>query len=136
MIKPIAKRTFKSFAGMLLAGAFTGFLIAIPGIVLGAALVSGNDAGGFGDLVGGIMGMVFGYPLGAVLGIWIYGRVFKYPGSIWLALAGAVMGVVLIFGLAEPLNLNADSNVLLLSYFTVTVVLASWGYHLKAGKNS
>lgn len=135
MVKPIETRNFKSFAGMVLAGAFSGFLIAIPGIVIGAALVSGNDAGGFGDLVGGILGMVLGYPLGAVLGIWLYGRIFKYPGSIWLALAGSIMGVVLIFGLAEPLNLNADSNLLLVSYFTLTVVLASWGYHLKPGNN-
>lgn len=136
MVKPIEKRTFKSFAGAVLAGAFTGFLMAVPGIILGAALISGNDAGGFGDLVGGIMGMVFGYPVGVVLGLWLYGRIFKYPGSIWLALAGSIMGVVLVFGLAEPLNLNLNTDVLLVSYFTLTAVLATWGYHLKVGKNN
>lgn len=135
MVKQIEKRSFKSFAGMMLAGAFIGFLLAVPGILVGAWALSGNDAGGFEELIGAIMGMVFGYPLGVVLGIWIYARIFKYPGSVWLALAGAVMGVVLIFGLAEPLNLNSNSDVLLVSYFTLTVILATWGYHLRPGKN-
>ncbi|ADJ26685.1 hypothetical protein Dehly_1397 [Dehalogenimonas lykanthroporepellens BL-DC-9] len=133
-IKPIETRTFKSFIGMVLAAGFTGFLVAIPGILIGAEALSGSNAGGFEGLIGAIMGMVIGYPLGGVLGIWIFRRVFRYPGSLWLALAGAVMGVVLIFGLAEPLNLNSNSDVLLGSYFILTVLLATWGYHLRPGR--
>lgn len=133
MIKPIETRTFKSFIGMMLAAGFTGFLVAIPGILIGAEALSSSDAGGFEDLIGAIMGMIIGYPLGGVLGIWVYSRVFRYSGSMWLALAGAVMGVVLVFGLAEPLNLNASSDFLLGSYFTLTVLLATWGFHLRLG---
>jgi hypothetical protein len=77
------------------------------------------------------MGMVLGYPLGVVLGIWVYSRVFRYPGSIWLGLLGAVGGIVLVFGLAEPLNLNVNSDVMLGSYFIFTALLATWGFHAK-----
>jgi hypothetical protein len=131
MTKPIEKRDFKSFFGMVLAGAFGGFLVAVPGILIGARLIAANSLGGFEDLVGAIMGMVIGYPLGVVLGILIYSRVFKYRGSIWLALLGVVAGVILVFGLAEPLNLNASSDLLLGSFFLLTSLLATWGFHLK-----
>ncbi len=68
MVKPIEARSFKSFFWMALAAAFGGFMVAIPGILIGAQLVAENSLGGFEDLVGAIMGMVVGFPLGAVLG--------------------------------------------------------------------
>ena len=131
MAKPIKTRSFKSFFWMALAAAFGGFMMAIPGILIGAQLIAANSLGGFEDLVGAIMGMVVGYPLGAVLGILVFSRVFKYRGSVWLAALGAVAGVFLVFGLAEPLNLNANSNLLLGSFFLLTALLATWGFHLK-----
>ena len=131
MVKPIETRSFKSFFWMTLAAAFGGFMVAIPGILIGERILEENSLGGFEDLVGAIMGMVVGYPLGAVLGILVYSRVFKYRGSVWLAGLGAAAGVLLVFGLAEPLNLNASSDLMLGSFFLLTPLLAAWGFHLK-----
>ena len=39
MVKQIEKRGFKSFAGMMLTGAFIGFLLAVPGILVGARVL-------------------------------------------------------------------------------------------------
>jgi hypothetical protein len=77
------------------------------------------------------MGMAVGYPLGVVLSTQVFSRVFKYRDSMRLAPLGAAMGVVLIFGLAEPSNLDTNASVLLSSYFLVTALLATWGFHLK-----
>ena len=131
MSKPIEKRSFKSVFGMMLAGAFGGFMTAIPGIFMGARIVADNSLGGFEDLVGGILGMIVGYTLGVVLGIAVYSRFYKYQGSVGLAAVGTVLGVVLTLGLAEPLNLNANSNLLFGSFFLLTTGLATWGFHLK-----
>jgi hypothetical protein len=131
MVKSLESRSFKTFLGMLLAAAFGGFLIAIPATLIGSQIFAENSLGGFEDLVGALMGMVVGYPLGVVLGILVYSRIFKYRGSMWRAALGAVAGVFLIFGLAEPLNLNVNADVLLSSYFLVTALLATWGFHLK-----
>jgi hypothetical protein len=133
MIKPLESRSLKTFFGMVLAAAFGGFLIAIPATLIGSLIFAENSLGGFEDLVGALMGMVVGYPLGVVFGILIYSRVFKYRGSIWLAALGAAAGVFLILGLAEPLNLNVNGDVLLSSYFLMTALLATWGFHLKKG---
>ena len=131
MVKPINRRSFGSFFGTVMAGAFGGFLVAIPATLIGAQVLAGNSLGGFEDLVGAIMGMLLGYPLGVVLGILVYSRVFHYPGSVWLAVPGVLTGMVLILGLAEPLNLNSNTDVMLGSYFILTALLATAGFHLK-----
>jgi len=131
MPRPIETLTFKSFFGMVLAAASGGFVIAVPAILIGSRLFAENSLGGFEDLVGAIVGMVIGYPAGVIVGIYVYSRVFRYRGSMWLAVLGAVLGVVLVFGLAEPLNLNVNSDLLLGGYFLITALLATWGFHLK-----
>lgn len=131
MVRPIEKRTLKSFFWLTLAGAFGGFMIAIPGILIGSRVLADNSLGGFEDLVGALMGMVIGYPIGVVLGILVFSKVYKYRGTIWLAVLGAIIGPLIILGLAEPLNLNVNPDVLLGSYFLVTALLSSAGFHLR-----
>jgi hypothetical protein len=125
------KRTAKSFFGMMLASAFGGYVVAIIGTLIGSKVLDWNSFGGFGGLVGAIAGMIIGYALGVVLGILIYSKVFNYRGSIWLALIGALVGMLLTLGSAEPLNLNSDSNLMLWSVVLLTSLLATWGFHLK-----
>jgi hypothetical protein len=127
--KPNLRRDYKSFIWMMLAAAFGGFVVAVPGLLIGARV--GNSFGGFGDLVGAIAGMIFGYPLGVALGVLVFSRVFKFPGSPWLGALGAVLGMAVVLILAEPLNLNNNSNLMLGSMFLGTSLLATWGFHLK-----
>jgi len=131
LAKPISKRGFKSFLGMMLAGALGGFITAILGILIGAGISNGNSSGGFGDLVGAIVGMIVGYTVGVVLGLAAFSKVFSYRGSIWLAAFGAASGMFIVLGLAEPLNLNSNSDLMLGSVFLTTSLLATWGFHIK-----
>ena len=131
MAKPVTKRDFKSFLGMMLAGAFGGFIAAILGIFIGTGISNGDSSGGFGDLVGAIVGMILGYTVGVPLGIAIFSKVLGYLGSVWLAALGAVAGMLTVLGLAEPLKLNTNSDLMLWSVFVVTSLLATWGFHLK-----
>ncbi|XUX00313.1 MAG: hypothetical protein TUN42_10580 [Dehalogenimonas sp.] len=125
------KRTVKSFIGMTLASAFGGYVFAIVGALLGSKLIDWNSYGGFGGLVGAIAGMIIGYALGVVFGVLVFSKAFKYRGSIWLAALGALAGMMIILGLAEPLNLNSNSDLMLWSVVILTALLATWGFHLK-----
>lgn len=115
----------------MLASAFGGYVMAILGVLIGSKLIEGNSYGGFGGLVGAIAGMIIGYTVGVVLGILVYSKAFKYRGSAWLAALGAIAGMFLILVLAEPLNLNSSSNLMLWAAVIVTSLLATWGFHIK-----
>ncbi|APV45440.1 hypothetical protein Dform_02132 [Dehalogenimonas formicexedens] len=125
------KRTVKSFFGMALASALGGYAFAILGALIGSKIIDWNSYGGFGGLVGAIAGMILGYAIGVIFGILVFSKAFRYRGSIWLAGLGAILGMVLILGLAEPLNLNSNSNVMLWSLVVLTALFAAWGFHLK-----
>lgn len=115
----------------MLASAFGGYVATILGTLIGSRVVDWNSYGGFGGLVGAIAGMIIGYALGVSLSILIFSKVFNYRGSIWLGILGAITGMLLILGLAEPLNLNSNSNLMLWSVVFLTSLLATWGFHLR-----
>jgi hypothetical protein len=44
---------------------------------------------------------------------------------------GGVIGAVLTIGLAEPLNINANPNILFASFFIIVPVFGLAGFYLK-----
>lgn len=107
-----------------------GIIVGIAGILAGAFIMKG-ELSGFGDLAGGLMGLVIGYPLGAIIGIIVINRVLHYHGSLLLGVIGSILGAVLTIGLAEPLNLNLNSNILFVVFFLSIPLLGMIGFNIK-----
>jgi len=123
----------KRFFLMVLGTAASGLALAVLAALAGSALLSDSVAG-WGGLVGGLAGMVIGYPLGVMAGVAFTRFILKCPGSLWLGLLGAVLPFVLTMGLAEPLNLNQNPNVLFASFFLAAPFMAAAGFHIRTGR--
>ena len=100
-----------------------------------AALLLGNlmkeEGAGFGALIGGMLGFVVGYPIGVMAGILVFKKLLKRPGSLLFGFIGCILGVVLTIGLAEPLNLNIDPNLLFAFFFLLVPAMGTIGFCLK-----
>lgn len=114
---------------MFLGASLVGIVLCILGALIGAAVLRGNIAG-FGALVGGLMGGILGFPLGVIAGIILVHRVFHYKGSILFGILGSILGAAIIIGLAEPLHLNSNMDVLALCFLLAPPVLGTTGYFL------
>jgi hypothetical protein len=77
------------------------------------------------------LGVFLGYIVGVPVGMALAGRLLGQRGSFWLALAGSILGGVLVALLAEPLRLNASTRVLSFSLFFVVLALALLGFNLR-----
>jgi hypothetical protein len=119
---------------MVLGTAIAGIVIGILGTLIGAWLVGGNDFGGFGELVGALLGMVFGYPAGVILGLVIMRYAFHRKGSVLLGAAGVVVGMALFFLLSEPLGLNLEPVFLWSVLLGLPPVMGTAGFLLGRGK--
>jgi hypothetical protein len=114
-----------------LAGAVAvGLAAAWLGGRLGALAGRGGQAE-FADLVGAVLGTFLGYIVGVAIGVSVAGRLLGRRGSPWLALAGSVLGGVLVALLAEPLRLNQSTRVLAFSLFFAAPALALLGFNLR-----
>jgi len=107
-----------------------GIIVGIAGTFIGAFIMKDQIAG-FGDLAGAIIGMVVGYPLGVIVGIVLMNKVLHYPGSIAFGITGSVLGAFLTIGLAEPLNLNVNPDILFGVFFVSVPLLGMIGFHIK-----
>jgi hypothetical protein len=110
-----------------LAGAATGVVLAVGGGYLGPVLVRGF-ANGWNDLVASVLGALGGYIIGAPLGVIISARLLNQRGVAWRAVLGSVLGGVAIMLLAEPLRLNQQSWLLMLSLASAALIGALWGF--------
>jgi hypothetical protein len=113
----------------LVGGIAVGLLAAGLGGRLGA-LAGRAGAGEFADLIGAVLGTFLGYIVGVAAGVAVAGRLLRRRGSFWLALAGSILGGVLVALLAEPLRLNQSTRVLSFSLFFVALALAVVGFNL------
>ncbi len=95
----------------VVAGAFLGGCMLLLGSWAGAKLGAGASSG-WGDIVGALFGSVLAFPVGFVAGMWLVARRLHLPHSLWRGILGAVLGLALVFLLAEPLHLNQDSRVM------------------------
>ena len=107
-------------------GAIFGFLAAL----IGAQLLQ-DGAAGFGGLVGALAGMVIGYPIGVVIGIFLINKVIRYRGSLLFGAVGSIIGVVVIIGLAEPLGINNNPDLLWALILLLPPLLGTIGFHLR-----
>ncbi len=110
-----------------IAGAATGVLLAVGGGFGGPVLVRGVE-NGWNDLVASLIGTLLGYMIGAPLGVIGSARLLKQGGVAWRAVLGSSIGGVAIMLLAEPLRLNQSSWLLMLSFASVALLGAVWGF--------
>jgi hypothetical protein len=119
----------RAFLYMFLGASLAGVALCIIGVLIGAAVLRG-DIAGFGALVGGLMGGILGFPVGAIVGIILVHRFFHYNGSVWFGIIGCIIGAAIVIGLAGPLHLNSNMDVLALCFLLAPPVLGTTGYFL------
>jgi hypothetical protein len=115
-----------TFIGMAAVAGAIGFGAGLLGAYIGANFLR-NDCPGFGALVGAVSGMTIGYPVGVITGITVVNKRLHYEGSLWRGILGAILGTVLAIGLAEPLNLNLNPNLLFTGFFLAPPLLGIIG---------
>ena len=125
----IARRV-AGFGGMVFAIAIIGAIFGFVAAVIGAQLLQ-DGAAGFGGLVGAIAGMVIGYPIGVVIGIFLINKVLRYRGSLLFGAIGSIIGAVFIIGLAEPLGLNNNPDLLWALILLLPPFLGTAGFCLR-----
>ena len=120
--------------GSVLGGAVTGGII---GIIAG--LIMKNALFGFGGLVGAAGGIIIGYPIGVILGIFPVRRWIRREGSPWLAVPLCLVGAAGSLGVAELMHIALVIS--LPVYFVIAPLLATAGFflgkrHKKTGAKS
>jgi hypothetical protein len=118
------------FSGMVIAIAIIGAIFGFLAALIGAQLLQ-DGAAGFGGLVGALAGMVIGYPIGVVIGIFLMNKVIRYRGSLLFGAIGSIVGVVFIIGLAEPLSINNNPDLLWALILLLPPLLGTIGFHLR-----
>ena len=125
------KRNLVRFVGMVIGIGIVGIIVGIAGALTGAFIMKGQLFG-FGDLAGALMGLIVGYPIGVMVGIILINKVLHYRGSLLFGVIGSILGAFLTMGLAEPLNLNLNPNILFGVFFLSVPLLCTIGFRLKS----
>ncbi|MFC2123093.1 hypothetical protein ACFLRP_05350 [Bacteroidota bacterium] len=107
-----------------------GVVFGVAGALIGGRVL-GGDSVGFGALGLAIGGIIIGYPTGIIVGIVTLKKIFHQRGSLLLGILGSIVGAVITMGLAEPLNLNSNSNLLFGTFFLSVPVFCMIGFLLK-----
>ena len=125
----VAGRIFK-FGLMTIGLGVLGIVFGVIGALIGGKVL-GSDAVGFGALGLAFGGIIIGYPTGIIVGIISLRKIFHQRGSLLLGIIGSIIGAVIIMVLAEPLNLNANTNLLFGLFFLSVPVFCLIGFFLK-----
>jgi hypothetical protein len=112
----------------LVVGVVLGGGMLLLGSWVGAKLGSGAS-NGWGDIIGALVGSVLAFPAGFVAGMWLVAWRLRVPHSLWRGIFGAVLGLVLVLLLAEPLRLNQNSRVMVTLLYLVPSVAALFGFN-------
>ena len=107
-----------------------GILFAVIGALIGGRAL-GGDSIGFGALGLAIGGVIIGYPTGIIVGIVSIKKILHQRGSLLLGILGSIIGAVITMVLAEPLNLNSNTNLLFGVFFLSVPVFCLVGFFLK-----
>jgi uncharacterized membrane protein len=122
------KQSLRATLLELVAGMVLGGCMLLLGSWVGAKLGSGAS-NGWGDIIGALFGSVLAFPVGFVAGMWLVAWRLRFPHSLWRGIFGAVLGLVLVLLLAEPLRLNRDSRVMGTLLYLVPSVAALFGFN-------
>jgi len=94
-------------------------------------------SGDFMALGMAIVGMLFGYAFGNVLGLVLVKYALRQRGSVILGIIGAVVWTGLSIGVAALLNLSNDASSWVVSaMFLLTPAAALLGFHVKRAEAS
>ncbi len=125
----IARRIFK-FLLMTIGLGVLGIVFGVIGALIGGKVL-GGDSVGFGALGLAIGGVIIGYPTGIIIGIISIRKIFHQQGSLLLGIVGSIIGAVITIALAEPLNLNSNTNLLFGVFFLSVPLFCLVGFFLK-----
>lgn len=125
---PSIKQSLRATLLELVVGVVLGGCMLLLGSWVGAKLGSGASSG-WGDIIGALFGSVLAFPVGFVAGMWLVAWRLHFPHSLWRGIFGAVLGLVLVLLLAEPLRLNRDSRVMGTLLYLVPSVAALFGFN-------
>lgn len=109
-----------------LGGLVLGALLAIAGSSLGSRLLAGMP-GSVDQAIGGVIGALAGYPIGAALGVMWVGQLLGRRASLWPVLLGAAVGTWAPL-LALALGLRGDTR-LLWGVLALTGLFGALGAH-------
>ena len=118
------------FSGMIIAIAIIGAIFGFLAALIGAQLLQ-DGAAGFGGLVGALAGMVIGYPIGVAIGILLINKLIRYRGSLLFGAIGSIIGVVFIIGLAKPLGINNNPDLLWALILLLPPLLGTIGFNFR-----
>jgi len=129
-VKSINKSKIGKFIKITLGTAIVGILIGLIAVLIVSLLM--KESVGFGALGLALAGALVGYPVGVIVGIILAKKFFHYRGSLLLGILGSVLGAVITLAATEPLNLNANPNVLFAVFFLSVPILCTTGFLLKS----
>lgn len=127
---PIERPTIIAYFAQVLGGALFGIALGgVAGLISARLFVGAGD--GWGDLIAAIASAMIGYTVGVSFGVYVIGKRLGGRGSYWRALLGAVLGVVLVLLVAEPLHLNQNTTVLQAGLIVLPPIGATLGINMR-----
>ncbi len=123
-------RRIAVFISMLVATAIVGAIFGFLAAILGEQVLK-DDLNGLGGIVGAVAGMVVGYPLGVAIGIFLVNKLLNYQGSLLFGAIGSVLVAVILIGLADPLSLINNPDLLWALIVILPPLIGTFGFYLK-----
>jgi hypothetical protein len=121
------KDVFK-FLGMAIGTGVSGLVVSF-GTAFSLAVLLRNTQNGWGGLAGLVIGLVFFYPVGVILGQIIF-KLWHFRGSLLLGIAGVILSVLLIVALNYWLHVTTNSKTLLFVLYICAPLFGAVGYYL------
>ena len=123
-------RNIVKFVIMTIGLGIIGIVFGVIGALIGGKVL-GSDSFGFGALGLALGGIIIGYPAGIIVGIISIRKILHQPGSLLFGILGSIIGAVITMVLAEPLNLNSNTNLLFGVFFLSVPVFCLAGFFLR-----
>ena len=123
-------RKILRFVLMTIGLGVLGIVFGVIGALIGGKVL-GGDSVGFGALGLAIGGIIIGYPAGIIIGIILIRKILHQKGSLSLGILGSIIGALVIVVLAEPLNLNSNTNLLFGLFLLSVPTFCLVGFSLK-----